>query len=82
VLNYRKLKDEFSASCLKECPLEGCLSEKFSFDFTIMKEFSDSTAFHFSFKELSTLKITQIPKTDPFTFLNNISGGLGLFMGI
>jgi len=82
VLNYRKLKDEFSASCLKECPLEGCLSEKFSFDFTLMKESSDSTAFRFLFKELSTLNITQIPKTDPFTFLNNIGGGLGLFMGI
>jgi len=26
--------------------------------------------------------MTQIPKTDLFTFINNIGGGLGLFMGI
>jgi len=36
----------------------------------------------FKFHDLSTLNITQIPKTDSFTFLNNISGGLVLFMGI
>ncbi len=35
-----------------------------------------------SFRDLSTLNISQFPKTDPFTFLNNIGAGLGLFMGI
>jgi hypothetical protein len=38
--------------------------------------------FRFSFYYLSTFSITQIPKTDVFTFINNIGGGLGLFMGI
>ena len=41
-----------------------------------------NTYFKFSFIDYSTLNITQIPKTDLFTFINNIGGGLGLFMGI
>jgi hypothetical protein len=81
-LNYNQLKSEFSASCLKECPLESCFSEKFTFDFTSNYVFSGPTYFNFKFRELSSLSISQIPKTDPFTFLNNIGGGLGLFMGI
>ena len=28
------------------------------------------------------MDITQIPKTDRWTFVNNIGGGLGLFMGL
>jgi hypothetical protein len=40
------------------------------------------TALRFSFYDFSTLNITQIPKTDMFTFINNVGGGLGLFMGI
>ena len=36
----------------------------------------------FSFIDFSSLYMTQIPKTDLFTFINNIGGGLGLFMGI
>jgi hypothetical protein len=31
VLYYKVLKDEFSARCLSECPLENCFSEKFTF---------------------------------------------------
>jgi len=81
-LNYRKLIAEFSASCLKECPLENCFSQKFFFDATRSSKFNDQTYFIFLFRELSTLNISQIPKTDSFTFLNNIGGGLGLFMGI
>ena len=42
----------------------------------------DFTAFLFSFGEFSTLNITQIPKIDGFTYINNIGVGLGLFMGI
>jgi hypothetical protein len=82
VLGYRILKDEFSASCRRECPLESCFSEKFTFDSTITSLDPGYTAFRFVFRDLSTLNISQIPKTDPFTFLNNIGGGLGLFMGI
>jgi hypothetical protein len=82
MLNYSELLREFSESCLRECPLESCVSEKFIFDFTTTSSDSGYSLFRFNFRELSTLKITQIPKTDPFTFLNNIGGGLGLFMGI
>ena len=81
VLKYMVLKDEFSASCLKECPMESCFSERFNFYFTSLDN-PDSTLLRFKFRDLSSLNITQIPKTDPFTFLNNVGGGLGLFMGI
>jgi hypothetical protein len=81
---YRVMKDEFSARCLKECPLESCFTEKLTFDFTStpIKVFESIAVFEFYFREFSTLNITQIPKTDQYTFLNNIGGGLGLFMGI
>ncbi len=81
-LDFRKLIAEFSASCLKECPLENCFSERFTFDSKTISSDLEVSLFYFKFRDLSTLNITQIPKTDPFTFLNNIGGGLGLFMGI
>jgi hypothetical protein len=61
--------------------LESCFSEKFTFN-SLPASDSDLTGFEVYFRELSSLNITQIPKTDGFTFLNNIGGGLGLFMGI
>jgi len=79
---YMVLKDEFSASCLSECPMESCFTERFNFDSTATFSDPDSTLFRFKFRDLSSINITQIPKTDSFTFLNNIGGGLGLFMGI
>jgi len=63
VLKYRILKDEFSASCLKECPLESCFSEKFSYYATSTTSYPYLTAFRFNFRDLGTLNITQIPKT-------------------
>jgi len=79
--SYDSFKKEFSAGCLKECPLKSCFSEKFypTITSTISNYFINFKSF---FRDFSSLKITQIPKTDPFTFLNNIGGGLGLFMGI
>ncbi len=94
-LNYTALKKEFFACCLKECPCESCFTEKFTFDVIKLAQTrsqfymhgsdsepptSDYTYFSFKFLDFSTLNITQIPKTDSFTFLNNIGGGLGLFM--
>jgi hypothetical protein len=81
MLDAMLLKTEFSVKCLKECPLESCHSEKFTQQIRTENR-NGQTLFHFSFRDLSTLNITQIPKTDGFTFLNNIGGGLGLFMGI
>ena len=75
---------EFYDVCLNECPLESCFYEKFSL-ITQSCNFSDTfnrSDFTFTFGIFSFLNISQIPKTDPFTFLNNIGGGLGLFMSI
>jgi hypothetical protein len=74
-------KNEFSSVCSKECPLESCHSEKY---IPILKvdERPGNTYLRFALYDLSNLNITQIPKTDLFTFINNIGGGLGLFMGI
>ncbi len=61
---YSGLKVEFSASCLKECPLGSCFSENFTFYSTKTSSFSYFTSFRFDFREVSTLNTTQIPKTD------------------
>jgi len=74
-------KNEFSSVCSKECPLESCQSEKYIP--TLRVEYRPgNTYLRFAFYDLSVLNITQIPKTDAFTFINNVGGGLGLFMGI
>jgi hypothetical protein len=75
---------EFYDVCLNECPLESCFYEKFSL-ITQSHPKGNScnwSEYTFVFATLSSLNISQIPKTDPFTFVNNIGGGLGLFMGI
>ena len=80
--SFFQFSNEFYGDCKKECPLKSCFSEKLSIE---SEENSDSNfypCFAFAFRDLSALNITQIPKTDGFTFLNNIGGGLGLFMGI
>ena len=79
---YRDLEKEFSPDCLKECSLESCFSEKFTYDVRTMSDLNSVTYFEFFIRDLSTLNITQIPKIDGFTCINNIGGGLGLFMGI
>ncbi len=79
--NFKILKTEFSVSCLKECPLESCFSEKYTEQIKTENR-NGLTALLIQFRDFNSLNITQIPKTDSFTFLNNIGGGLGLFMGI
>ncbi len=83
---FTNFKREFYEGCQNEC-LEDCFNEKYTYD--IKTELYDKvdiinnyTAFRFFLRDLSTLNISQIPKIDGFTFLNNIGGGLGLFMGI
>ncbi len=80
-LGYSDFEKEFSVGCLKICSLESCFSEKLTSYIQTTIGFS-KTIFQLSFRDLSTLNITQIPKIDWFTFLNNIGGGLGLFMSI
>jgi len=66
----------------KESPIDdSCYSEKFVHYLTTSEK-DGYTRLEFSFRDFSSLNITQIPKTDLFTFINNIGGGLGLFMGI
>jgi len=79
---YPDFEKEFSPGCLKECSLESCFSEKFTYDDREIRYSDSATYFAFFFRDLSTLNITQIPKIDGFTFINNIGGGLGLFMGV
>ena len=79
---YRNIYNEFSGSCLKECPLESCYSEEFTPSIVTHRSSAPYTYFYISFIDLNSLNITQIPKVDGFTFINNIGGGLGLFMGI
>jgi hypothetical protein len=44
---------------------------------------NNQTHLSFSSSDFSFLKITQIPKTSPFSFISaDIGGALGLFMGI
>ena len=81
-VGYRLYEDEFSPGCLEKCPLESCLSETFNGNIKTSERNDHKTSFKFSFRDLSSLNISQIPKTDWFTALNNIGGGLGLFMGI
>jgi hypothetical protein len=78
---YLLFEREFSAACLKECPLEGCCSEKFSYSATTsggLRPFE--TFFQFSFSDMSSLRITQTPRIDWFTFMNYVGSGLTLFM--
>jgi hypothetical protein len=72
--------NEFYDMCLNECP-ESCFSKKFNHYITT-RNGSGNKRLNFVLRDLSSLMITQIPKTDAFTFVNNIGGGLGLFMGI
>jgi hypothetical protein len=81
-IKYFDFKEEFRSGCLKKCPLESCFSEKFSLNLIEKGKEDVYAVFSFLLSDLSSLSITQISKTDRFTALNNIGGGLGLFMGI
>ena len=84
-ITMNTFQQEFLVGCRNECP-ESCYSEKFGHYITTSqtteRNHSNYTYLLFSFRDFSSLNITQIPKIDTFTFLNSIGGGLGLFMGI
>ncbi len=78
---YTNYKDECWEGCKKECPLESCYSERFT---SLMRTNYEEglTEFWFNLRDFSSLNITQIAKTDLWTFINNIGGGFGLSMGL
>lgn len=74
--------NEFQHHCQYGCPRE-CDSTRYSFKHQDEpNESGDSTRFYFSLNDLSTFKITQIPKLNQFLLISNIGGSLGLFIGI
>ena len=78
--------DLFHQDCEKECPSE-CESSKFNVQSSIEYDKTDNsssiTMLKFTVTDFSFLKITQIPKTNFFSFISaDIGGALGLFMGI
>jgi len=87
-------RNEYYDYCKTECPHDDCNSKKLYWNYfddsSLFKyelsnnwiEVNKVTVLSFYIRELSYLNITQKPKTDPWTFINNIGGGLGLFMGL
>lgn len=73
--------NQFHQYCQDGCPRE-CDSTRYSFKHQDHPNENDSTRFYFSLNDLSTFKITQIPKMNQFLFISNIGGSLGLFIGI
>lgn len=75
------LTNEFYVACEMECPKQ-CHSKKM-----IIRHSETSiqgqgyTVFGFSLDELSSFKITQIPKMNIFSLIASIGGSLGLFIG-
>jgi hypothetical protein len=79
--SYHDYRDKFYEGCLKLCP-ESCYYEKSILDVRSDHHDEGYTDIHTSVSDFSSLNISQIPKTDLFTFIKNVGGGLGLFMGI
>ena len=78
-------RNEFSKGCENECP-RSCETMKFSRELVSFDGLtnldSNSTKIVVSVIDFSSLKITQIPKTNGWSFVSNLGGSLGLFMGI
>ena len=68
--NFHSFRQEFSVGCLMDCPLESCYSEKWT-SYVISEINGGPTVFYVSLRDFTSLNITQIPKTDSFTFINN-----------
>ena len=77
----KRYRDEFTVGCKEECP-ENCNSKLFTLNFNTIPTTSSETHFYFAIPQFTTLKITQIPKMNVFSYICAIGGALGLFMGI
>ena len=85
-------QNEFNDYCKIECPHDDCNSKKLSYDYYDDSSLftyelgvdwiknNDLLVLFFYIRDLNYMDITQIPKTDRWTFVNNIGGGL--FMGL
>lgn len=74
----KNLTNEFKTFCENECP-KYCESVLLTTSFFKKPNFN---TFSFVFTDFSTLYISQIPKMSLFSFISNIGGTLGLFIGI
>lgn len=75
------MSQEFSSECeTQECPVS-CYSVQFSLDYT-QKPSEYPTTLVFRLTDQTSLNITQIPKLNAWSFISNVGGSLGLFMGI
>ncbi len=77
----KRYRDEFTVGCKEECP-ENCNSKLFTLNFNTIPTTTSETHFYFAIPQFTTLKITQIPKMNVFSYICAIGGALGLFMGI
>jgi len=67
--------------CKQYCPLE---CDSITYTYTAIKNKCEDESFSYIyiyFKELKYTKYSEIPKTEPFSFISEIGGILGLFIG-
>jgi hypothetical protein len=74
--------NKYNDICASECSATECSRTKFYFDTIDSNNYLQEMELRFSFRDLGFLNMTQNPKIDHWTFINNIGGGLGLFMGL
>lgn len=74
-------KYDLAYECEKECPKQ-CESTRLVLKTTQDYSIKGYTALWFAMSDLSSFKITQIPKMNRFSLISSIGGSLGLFVGI
>lgn len=72
---------DFYHKCEKKCPRQ-CETIKFGVKHFESDRSDNATVFIFSFSDLSSYKITQLPKINEFTLISSIGGSLSLFIGV
>lgn len=77
----QNLIDEFRTGCDMECPRE-CYATKHRLQVSNKYSLGGQTRLDFSFSDLTSLKITQIPKMNWFSVISGVGGLLGLFIGV
>lgn len=78
---FSSFRYRLSFICEKECP-KHCETAKLYIRSSVDYSFPGFTAFKFTMSDLTSFKITQIPKIKEFGLISSIGGSLGLFVGI